>query len=223
MLQTDDMVKSRRDEYKALTRAAVLDAAADQFIERGFAETTIEDVANGARVSKGTVYYHFTDKAELFEAVFRDRQSALVENLARAVAEESGGPWARLRVGLSAYLDQTVDNAEHRALLQVAPAALGAQRCREIDEAMGVPILRAALQDIADAGQLPQQSLDMAARILFAALCEAAMAAGSHSDPPQARRDAALVLDAVITGLQSSGPTDARSGENGGAPTRTRT
>jgi AcrR family transcriptional regulator len=208
MLQDDDMVKSRRDEYKALTRAAVLDAAADQFIRRGFVETTIDDVAAAARVSKGTVYYHFTDKAELFEAVFRDRQSALVAAVAGAVADEHGGPWERLRVGLSAYLDHTIDDADHRALLQVAPTALGAQRCREIDEAMGVPILRAALQNVADEGQLPQQPLDMAAQILFAALCEAAMAAGAHPDPPQARRDAALVLDAIITGLQGAIATE---------------
>jgi AcrR family transcriptional regulator len=210
MLQDDDMVKSRRDEYKALTRAAVLEAAADQFINRGFVDTTIDDVATAARVSKGTVYYHFTDKAELFEAVFRDRQSALVETVIRAVADEHGDPWAKLRLGLSVYLDQTIDNAEHRALLQVAPTALGAERCREIDEAMGVPVLRAALQDVADAGQLPQQPLDMAARILFAALCEAAMAAGAHPNPRQARRDAALVLEAIVTGLQASHATRRR-------------
>jgi AcrR family transcriptional regulator len=208
MLENGDMVKSRRDEYKALTRAAVLDAAADQFIKRGFVETTIDDVAAVARVSKGTVYYHFTDKAELFEAVFRDRQSALVQTVAQAVTDKHGSPWAKLRVGLSVYLDQTIENAEHRALLQVAPTALGTQRCREIDEAMGVPILRAALQDIADQGQLPQQPLDMAARILFAALCEAAMAAAAHSSPRQARRDAAFVLEALITGLQAAHATD---------------
>jgi AcrR family transcriptional regulator len=208
MLQDNVMVKSRRDENKALTRAAVLDAAADQFIKRGFVETTIDDVADAARVSKGTVYYHFTDKADLFEAVFRDRQSALIAAVAGAVADEDGGAWARLRVGLSAYLDETIDNADHRKLLQVAPTALGAQRCREIDEAMGVPIIRAALQDVANEGQLPQQPLDMAAQILFAALCEAAMAAGAHPKPRQARRDAALVLDAIITGLQAAHATE---------------
>jgi AcrR family transcriptional regulator len=209
MLEDNVMVKSRRDENRELTRTAVLDAAADQFIKRGFVETTIDDVADAARVSKGTVYYHFTDKADLFEAVFRDRQAALVAAVAGAVADEHGGPWARLRVGLSAYLDQTIENADHRALLQVAPTALGAQRCREIDEAMGVPILRAALQDVADEGQLPQQPLDMAAQILFAALCEAAMAAGAHPSPRRARRDAALVLDAIITGLQATHATNA--------------
>ena len=207
MMGDNEMVKSRRDEYKAQTRAAVLAAAADQFATSGFVETTIDKVAGAARVSKGTVYYHFTDKAELFEAVFRDRQSALVNTVANAVADYHGDRWARLRVGLSVYLDQTIEDAGHRALLQVAPTALGADRCREIDEGMGVPVLRAALTDIADAGQLPRRSVDMAARVLFAALCEAAIAAGADPDPPHARRDAAYVLDAIITGLQTA-PTD---------------
>lgn len=204
MLQTRKMVKSRRDEYKALTRAAVLEAAAEQFIQRGFVQTTIDDVAAAARVSKGTVYYHFADKSDLFEAVFRDRQARLVEAVGRAVAEERSGAWARLKAGLAAYLDQAIENPEHRALLQVAPAALGTERCREIDEAMGLPILRAALQELTEAGELASQPIEMAARILFAALCEAAMAAGANPTPRRARRDAAAVLNALVAGLRAA-------------------
>jgi AcrR family transcriptional regulator len=204
MLQIGKMVKSRRDEYKALTRAAVLDAAAEQFIGRGFLQTTIEDVAAAARVSKGTVYYHFADKADLFEAVFRDRQTRLVNAVVRAVAVEGGGPWARLQAGLAAYLDQTIDNAEHRVLLQVAPAALGSERCREIDEAMGLPILRVALQELMDAGEVAPQQVELTARVLFAALCEAALTAGADPNPERARRAAAALLTALAGGLRAA-------------------
>ena len=96
------VVKGRRQEYKELTRAALLDTAARQFAERGFAATTIDDVAAAARVSKGTVYYHFEDKAELFEAVFRDRQNRLVVTVAEAVARVNGGPWEQMDAGLDA-------------------------------------------------------------------------------------------------------------------------
>ena len=203
MLDCTEMVKSRREEYKALTRAAVLEAAAEQFIQHGFVSTTIDDVAAAARVSKGTVYYHFADKADLFEAVFRDRQKQLIEAVADAVASQSGDPWNRLQVGVATYLDYTIDNAEHRALLQAAPTALGADRCREIDEALGLPIIGAALQDLADAGELALQPIQMTARILFAALCEAAMAAGADSRPRRARQEAAKVLDALFAGLRA--------------------
>lgn len=198
------MVNSRRDEYKALTRVAVIDAAAEQFIKRGFVSTTIDDVAAAAKVSKGTVYYHFTDKAGLFEAVFSDRQARLIEAVAVSVAEKGDSPWSRLQVGVAAYLDQTIENADHRALLQAAPVALGVQRCREIDEEMGLPVIRAALQDVANAGELSQQPTEMTARILFAALCEAAMAAGADPDQHRARQEAAAVLDAIIAGLRRS-------------------
>jgi AcrR family transcriptional regulator len=43
-------------------------------IHDGYAATTIDDIAGSARVSKGAVYYHFVDMADLFEAAFRERQ-----------------------------------------------------------------------------------------------------------------------------------------------------
>ncbi|MFD0535396.1 TetR/AcrR family transcriptional regulator [Actinomadura luteofluorescens] len=113
-------VKGRRAEYKELTRSAVLDAAAALFADQGFTATTIDDVAQAARVSKGTVYYHFTDKAHLFEAVFRDRQERLAEDVA-AAAMRHDRPWPRLDAALDAYLEGTVTDAAHRSLLQQAP------------------------------------------------------------------------------------------------------
>ncbi|MFC6928923.1 TetR/AcrR family transcriptional regulator [Actinomadura yumaensis] len=98
----------------------MLDAAAGLFAEQGFAATTIDDVAQAARVGKGTVYYHFTDKAHLFEAVFRDRQEQLVENVA-AAATRHRRPWPRLTAALDAYLEGAVADAAHRSLLQQAP------------------------------------------------------------------------------------------------------
>ena len=194
------VVKSRRQEHKELTRAAVLDAAAGQFAGRGYAATTIDDVAGAARVSKGTVYYHFADKARLFEAGFRNRQAKLLDTVATAV-EGRRGPWERLQAGLDAYLEGTVADEAHRNLLQQAPSALGAERCRQIDEEIGLPVLRLALADLASTGELVDQPIEMLARVLFGALCEAAMAAGADQHPRQARQQAAGVLRAITAGL----------------------
>jgi AcrR family transcriptional regulator len=211
-------VKSRRQEYKELTRAAVLRAAADQFISRGYVATTIDDVARAARVSKGTVYYHFQDKSELFEAVFRDRQNRLVAAVAATVGDTEGGPWEQFHAGVLAFLDGTITDAAHRALLQQAPGALGLERCAEIDEGIGLPVLRVALQRVAEAGEINPQPIDMLARVIFSALCEAAMAAGRDADPARAHRDAAAVLGALIGGLRAERRPPA--GRSGRAPGR---
>lgn len=47
----------------------ILEAAKDEFLANGFADTTIDGIAKAARISKQTLYRHFQDKADLFEAV----------------------------------------------------------------------------------------------------------------------------------------------------------
>ncbi len=199
-------VKARRDEYKELTRAAVLEAAAANFADRGYAATTIDEIALAARVSKGAVYHHFADKAAVFEAVFREGQVQLLENVAAAAAPISD-PWERLDSALRAYLDGTISDHRHRALLQQAPAALGVERCRQIDEDLGLPLLRHALVDLADRNDLAaDQPIDLLARVLFSALCQAAMSAGADPHPDRARGEAAYVLAGLTSGLRRHQP-----------------
>jgi AcrR family transcriptional regulator len=207
MITVTMTVKGRRQEYKELTRAAVLDAAAEEFVGQGFAGTTIDDVARRARISKGAVYYHFADKAELFEAVFRDRQARLLENVVAALdgLDAQATPWDELQTGLDAYLDGAIADAAHRVLLQQAPAALGVERCRRLDQEMAIPVLRAVLERLVTADE-PGQSVEMLTRVLFSALCEAAMVAGADPDPTRARNDAAAILKTITSGLRRATP-----------------
>ena len=52
-------------------RAAIVDAAMEEFIARGFAATRIDDIAKRAGVAKGTIYLHFKDKESMFEELVR--------------------------------------------------------------------------------------------------------------------------------------------------------
>lgn len=61
-------------------RMAILEAARTQFFSRGFDAVTIEGVAATARVSKMTVYGHFSDKDTLFKA-FVEREVASLSNV----------------------------------------------------------------------------------------------------------------------------------------------
>jgi len=63
-------------ERGAITRQRLLDAAADVFSECGYARSTTKEIAKAAGVSEGTIYRHFADKKELFQAVFADRNAA---------------------------------------------------------------------------------------------------------------------------------------------------
>jgi AcrR family transcriptional regulator len=73
---------SSRAARAAERRAAIIDAAMDEFIARGYAATRLDDVAKRAGVAKGTIYLHFKDKESMFEELIRTAIVPLIGRLA---------------------------------------------------------------------------------------------------------------------------------------------
>jgi AcrR family transcriptional regulator len=59
-------------EEAALTRKMLLDAALNVFSRKGYAQTTLEEVAKEAGVTRGAIYWHFSNKFEMFYAVLQE-------------------------------------------------------------------------------------------------------------------------------------------------------
>jgi AcrR family transcriptional regulator len=72
---------ANRAERAAERRGAIIEAAMDEFIARGFAATRLDDVARRAGVAKGTIYLHFKDKESMFEELIRTAIVPLVVRL----------------------------------------------------------------------------------------------------------------------------------------------
>src|SRR6202011_318818 len=72
---------SNRAERTAERRAAIIEAALDEFISRGFTATRLDDVAKRAGVAKGTIYLHFKDKESMFEELIRTALVPLIGRL----------------------------------------------------------------------------------------------------------------------------------------------
>src|SRR5260370_2529160 len=73
---------SSRAARAAERRQAIIDAALDEFVARGFAATRLDDVAKRAGVAKGTIYLHFKDKEALFQDLIRTALVPLIGRLA---------------------------------------------------------------------------------------------------------------------------------------------
>lgn len=61
----------RTKEQAALTREAILDAALEVFLQKGFAASTLEDIAKAAKVTRGALYWHFKGKLDIYEQLYR--------------------------------------------------------------------------------------------------------------------------------------------------------
>ncbi len=83
---------SSRAARAAERRQAIIEAALDEFIARGFTATRLDDIARRAGVAKGTIYLHFKDKESMFEELVR---TAIVPLVGRLVAPPSIGTSVR--------------------------------------------------------------------------------------------------------------------------------
>jgi AcrR family transcriptional regulator len=79
---TGEAVPASNRATRALERrAAIVEAAMEEFIARGFAATRLDDIAKRAGVAKGTIYLHFKDKESMFEELVRIVIVPVVERL----------------------------------------------------------------------------------------------------------------------------------------------
>jgi AcrR family transcriptional regulator len=77
--------RTRRARQGPVTREQILDSSLRLFSEKGFARTSVRDIAQSAGITDAAIYYHFASKRDLFEALIEERGfTAALENLERA-------------------------------------------------------------------------------------------------------------------------------------------
>lgn len=182
-------------------RARLLTAAWSAFGRCGFEETSLDDIAAEARVTKGSLYHHFRSKRDLFEAVYRhelDRQMRLFDDAYRAL---NNNCWAALLAGCRAYLDAIEKPAARRITIVDAPSVLGLKTVRQIEDRELIGYLTVAIGRAMEGGDIATRPVEPVAHLLFSVLCEAA----TQMDEAQSRelRSAWIVeLERFFSSLQ---------------------
>ncbi|ANP55243.1 AcrR family transcriptional regulator [Streptomyces griseochromogenes] len=104
----------RRERKKAATRQALADAALELFLERGFDEVSIRDVAEAADVSTTTLFKHFPSKEALLFDMDADVESALV-----AAVRERSPDTSALQALRTHTLEMRTFKAQHQEQIAV--------------------------------------------------------------------------------------------------------
>jgi AcrR family transcriptional regulator len=110
--------------------AAVLEAAAGLFAQRGYAATSMRDIAQAAAMLPGSLYYHFAAKEDLLAAVYEAGVRDIVGAVRAAVARERD-PWERLEAACVAHLETVLKRSDTaQVLIRVLPEQVPAARAR---------------------------------------------------------------------------------------------
>jgi AcrR family transcriptional regulator len=201
----DDVASSEpaptlRAEQVAQTRAALVAAGRRLFGERGYANTSVEDLAREARVTTGALYHHFSTKTMLFEAVFEQAHAEIMDVSAQ-LAEEASDEVDLLVRGFTVFLDAVLKPDLQRILVVDAPAVLGLARFTELDERDAFNVIVLILQAAVDAGRLAIDDPPTMGRLLLSALTRAAILIASSPQPAETRELVGNAMNALLAGL----------------------
>ncbi|WP_428852013.1 TetR family transcriptional regulator [Imbroritus primus] len=111
------MVRRTKEEAQE-TRNRILDAAENVFHERGVARTSLSDIAHAATVTRGAIYWHFRNKADLFAAMC-DRIKMPMDAMFDPDRVEDGDYVAQLRRIGEYLLQQMLDNPQWRKIFEI--------------------------------------------------------------------------------------------------------
>ena len=126
------MVRRTKEEAQE-TRTRILDAAERVFHDKGVAHASLEDIAATADVTRGAIYWHFKDKAELFDALMQ-RVVLPVEAIREGADRgEQPDPLSLLRQSAVDVLLRTARDAKTRRVFEIAY-----HKCEYVGDAAGV-------------------------------------------------------------------------------------
>ena len=91
------MVRRTKEEAQE-TRSQILEAAEKAFYERGVARTTLADIATMAGVTRGAIYWHFSNKADLVQAMLDSLHEPLDELAKPVKAKTSSTRWLHAQI-----------------------------------------------------------------------------------------------------------------------------
>lgn len=121
---------ARRTKAEAeSTRAAILDAAEVLFFQHGVSRTTLEKIALAANVTRGAIYWHFQNKADLFNAMLERVRLPFHYLLNEVDNNPSDDPFGQILELFTNALQLIASSEQHHRVLTIV-----FHRCEYIDE-----------------------------------------------------------------------------------------
>lgn len=173
-------------ERTAGTKASLVAAGRKLFAAQGFAATSTEEILAAAGVTRGALYHHYKEKADLFADVCAEMHAEASVAIVEA-AEAAKDAFASLERGCEAWIDYMARAEARRILVIDAPSVLGWERWNEMD-AQGFGHLTDGIRAAMAEGKLKAMAPEELAVLLNGAINFGVMWAGRGRDATRLSR-----------------------------------
>ena len=206
------MVRRTKEEAQE-TRNQLLDAAEQVFNEKGVSRTSLSDIAQAAGLTRGAIYWHFKNKADLFDAMM-ERVTLPLEHLVSGSADaQLEDPLGYVRECAVSVLERTAEDAQMQRVFDIVT-----HKCEYVDdmvalrerhlESRGQCLMQVeqGLRNAIERGQLPRTADARRAAIGLHALIDGIIA-NWLLDPDyfDLRADAGRLIDTYLAGIGAPG------------------
>lgn len=216
------MVRRTKEEAQE-TRTRILDTAEHLFSSRGVARTSLADLADAAGVTRGAIYWHFRNKAELFDAMM-SRVTLPMEELARQAGDEAiADPLAFVRKCAVNVLELTATDPQCQRVFEIMchkceyvgdMEALKARHIESRKECLGsieLGIARAVEMKLLPANVDPRRAAIGLSALIDGLINNWLLDPQYHS----LKADGARIVDTYLAGLGAAQQADASGKKSG--------
>lgn len=191
------MVRRTRAEMEE-TRATLLATARKVFSERGYADTSMDDLTAQAGMTRGALYHHFGDKKGLLAAVVEQIDAEMDERL-QAISDSAGDAWEGFRGRCRAYLEMAMEPQIQRIVLRDARAVLGGASPDAQHHC--VESMQRLIENLIQLGIVAEVDPQAMASLIYGSLAEAAFWIADGEDGNARLEQGVRALELLLRGL----------------------
>ena len=127
------MVRQTKENAE-ITRQRIIDAAREVFLSRGVSRTSMEQIAAQAGVTRGAIYWHFSNKTELFSALREQVLLPLIDRMDDSLLlENNDDPLGQIGKFLSGTIDALNESSDTRQTFEIIMV-----KCEYVEELSAV-------------------------------------------------------------------------------------
>ncbi len=196
-----------REVRRPIQRTRLLDAAAAEFAESGYAGASSESISRRAGMSKATFYEHFANKEECILALFDLAATQVAQSMAAAAGRAGRRDAnARMQAGTRAFLATLAEHPEYAQTLLVEIIGAGPRAAGRRDQIMQwfAEALDAENAAGAERGLVPRFASPLDPYAIVGAITEL-ISRQVRLGEPEDVLDLAPVIDRLISGVVSTG------------------
>ena len=211
--KVDNMARRTKEEAQE-TRDKIVSAAIDVFYEKGFSNTTLEQIASAADVTRGAIYWHFKNKLDIFLAIHSQFHTSFMDMMLQELESSAAPPLRKLEdIAVKLLREINTDKQKQRVL---SIFILQSENCSEMAplfeqkraaKAQALEIFSRFFASAVQKGDLPSsRDPDLMALSFFCYLSGILTESLGTTSLLELDRQAASLVNLFFDGLKNCGP-----------------